>query len=230
MSKILMVEDERSLATNVKEWLEFEHYLVEHADNGTDALDLLKTYSYDLVILDVNLPRMSGLEVCKLYRSSGGQTPILMLTGNSGLSDKEAGFESGVDDYLTKPFEMKELSWRIRALLRRPRTAPVDVLTVGALSLDPVGHHLTRRGKKIHLPRMEFMLLEFFMRAPGQIFSPTQLLDSVWKSESERTAESIRTSIKKLRQKIDEPGQPSMISNVHGVGYKLELLESDEQS
>ncbi len=222
MSKLLIVEDDRSLAANVKEWLEFEHHLVEHVENGLSGLELMQAYTYDLIILDMNLPKMDGVNVCREYRSKGGQSPILMLTGRDGISDKEAGFMAGVDDYLTKPFHMKELSMRIRAILKRPRAVSGDVLKVGDLVLDLVAHEVSRSGDKIHLPRMEFLLLEFLMRHPDQVFSPENLLESVWKSESERTADSIRTSIKKIRQQIDRDGKGSIIKNVHGVGYKLE--------
>jgi DNA-binding response OmpR family regulator len=223
MAKILLVEDDRHLADTICTWLKLESYLVEKAETGTDALDLLRAYPYDLVILDVELPRLNGLEVCRQYRAQGGTSLVLMLTNKSTITDKEAGFGMGADDYLTKPFHLKELSARLRALLRRSQTLSNDVLTAGKLELDPRSRKLTRGGEDIHLPKMELALLEFFMRCPNQVFSSEALLERVWSSESERSSDTIRSCIKKLRNKIDVEGEQSMIKNVHGVGYVFEV-------
>lgn len=222
MAKILLVEDDRNLAGTVREWLEFEHYLVEWVETGTDALDMVKSYKYDVIIMDLTLPKMDGIEVCKQYRQTGGETPILILTGRGTVPDKELGFDAGADDYLTKPFHLKELSARIRALMRRPKDFAGEVLNAGNIALDIGAHTVTKEGKDIHLPRMEFALLEFLMRHQGQVFSAEALLDRVWTADSDKSPETIRTSVKKLRSKIDTKGQPSLIKNVHGVGYKLE--------
>ncbi|HMP53951.1 response regulator [bacterium] len=222
MAKVLLVEDDRNLAGTVREWLEFEHYLVEWVETGTDALDMMKSYKYDVIIMDLTLPKMDGIEVCKNFRQQGGETPILILTGRGTVPDKELGFDAGADDYLTKPFHLKELSARIRALLRRPKDFAGEVLKAGNISLDIGSHTVTKEGKDIHLPRMEFALLEFLMRHKGQVFSAEALLDRVWTADSDKSPETIRTSVKKLRSKIDTKGEPSLIRNVHGVGYKLE--------
>lgn len=223
MAKILLVEDDRNLAITVKDWLEFEHHLVEAVEVGTEALELAQSYQYDLIILDIELPKMNGLEVCKNYRQGGGQAPILMLTGRGSIPDKETGLDAGADDYLTKPFHLKELSARVRALLRRPGQVAGNTLKAGNLVLDTTSYKVLKDGQEIHLPRMEFALLEFLMRHQGQVFSTEALLDRVWTSDSEKSPETIRTSVKKLRSKIDTDGQPSIIRNVHGVGYKLEV-------
>jgi len=223
MAKILLVEDDRNLADTICTWLQLESYLVEKAETGTDALDLLRAYPYDLVILDIELPRLNGLEVCRQFRASGGSCPVLFLTNKSTVADKETGFGIGADDYLTKPFHLKELSARLRALLRRSQMLFPDVLTAGKLELDPRSRQLKRAGEDIHLPKMEFALLEFFMRYPNQVFSSEALLERVWTSESERSSDTIRSCIKKLRNKIDIEGEQSMIKNVHGVGYKFEV-------
>ncbi|MCA9818625.1 MAG: response regulator transcription factor [Cyanobacteriota/Melainabacteria group bacterium] len=222
MAKVLLVEDDRNLAGTVREWLEFEHYLVEWVETGTDALDMMKSYKYDVIIMDLTLPKMDGIEVCKNFRQQGGETPILILTGRGTVPDKELGFDAGADDYLTKPFHLKELSARIRALLRRPKDFAGEVLKAGNIALDIGSHSVTKEGKDIHLPRMEFALLEFLMRHKGQVFSAEALLDRVWTADSDKSPETIRTSVKKLRSKIDTKGEPSLIRNVHGVGYKLE--------
>jgi len=221
MPKVLLVEDDRNLSSTIESWLKMESYLVEVAEAGDDALDFLKAYAYDLVILDIELPRLTGIEVCKRFRASGGTTPVLMLTNKSTITDKETGFDVGADDYLTKPFHLKELSARLRALLRRPQNLTSDVLKAGVLELDRARHILTLSGEEVHLPRMEFALLEFFMRHPNTVFSPDAILERVWTSESERTSESLRTCIKKLRSKIDKDGAADYIKNIHGVGYKF---------
>jgi DNA-binding response OmpR family regulator len=220
--KILLVEDEPDFSIIIGEWLRNEHHVVEVVETGEEAVDRLKFYKYDIVILDWMLPGLSGLEVCKNYRAGGGTTPILLLTAKKHVDEKEQGLDAGADDYLTKPFEMKELSARIRALLRRPSAFSGSVLQVGSLSLEPTTFKVTRSGEEIPLLPKEFALLEFMMRHPNQVFSAEALLDRVWSSDSEASPETIRTYIKRLRKKIDLEGQQSILSTVHGVGYKLE--------
>ncbi|HEY9792252.1 MAG TPA: response regulator transcription factor [Candidatus Obscuribacterales bacterium] len=222
MAKILIVEDEIDLSEPVRAYLEGEHHLVEVVGDGNEAMERLRFYKYDVIILDWMLPGTSGLEVCKSFRASGGTTPVLMLTSRKQWQDKVAGLDSGADDYLTKPFEVQEISARIRALLRRPQSLNANVLTARNVVLEPGSFKVTRDEQDVALLPKEFALLEFFMRHPGQVFSAEALLDRVWSSESEASPETIRTYIKRLRQKIDTEGQPSLISTVHGVGYKLE--------
>ncbi len=226
MTKILLVEDDQNLLTTIKEWLEFEHHIVEAVDNGLSGLELLGSYKYDLIILDWELPKLSGLELCRAFREKGGQAPVLFLTGRGTIPDKEAGFDAGADDYLTKPFHMKELSARVKALLRRPAAFVDQVLKAGNLVLDRSTYQVTRSGEEVYLARMEFALLEFFMRHPNKVFSPEAILERVWSAESDRSPETLRTCLKKLRNKIDTQGQPSMIKNLHGVGYKFEAPDS----
>lgn len=222
MAKLLVVEDDSSLRKNVQGWLEAEHYLVEAVDKGSDALDFLASYKYDLLILDWELPDMTGIDICKQYRGRGGTAPVLFLTGRSSIDDKEAGLETGADDYLTKPFHVRELIARVRALLRRPAGLNDNILAAGDLLLDSKSFRVTKAGRELRLPRMEFALLEFFMRHQGQVFSSDALLERVWSSESERSPEGLRGCIKKLRDKIDDKNSPSHITNIHGVGYKFE--------
>lgn len=223
MAKILLVEDDVGLQRMVRDWLTFEHHLVETADNGKDGLDKIQCYEYELIILDWQLPGMSGIEICKAFRDQGGVTPVLLLTGKGSISDKESGFEAGVDDYLTKPFHLKELSLRLRSLLRRSSTSlQGDILKFRDLELEPTKHCVMRHGKDLQLLPKEFSLLEFFMRHPNQVFSAEALLNRVWTSENETTVDAVSTCIKRLRKKVDVEGQPSILRTVHGVGYKLE--------
>ena len=222
MAKILLVEDDSHLATTVEDGVSFEKHIVDVASDGQQGLDLLAVAQYDLIILDWELPHVTGIEILQKIRSKGNQTPVLMLTGKSTILDKESGFNCGADDYLTKPFHIKELCARIRALLRRPSQMIQQTLTAGIITIDPAEFKVKRNGVEIQLARLEFAVLEFLMRNQGQVFSNEMLLERVWPVDSERTPQSVRTLIKKLRLKIDGDG-PSIIKNVHGVGYKLEM-------
>jgi DNA-binding response OmpR family regulator len=223
MAKILIVEDEPDLAEPVRAYLTHEHHLVEVVADGNEAVERLRFYKYDLIIMDWMLPGMHGVDVCKHFRAGGGTTPILMLTSRKQVNDKITGLDSGADDYLTKPFDVQEIAARVRALLRRPSAVTSNVLTARNLVLETSTFRVTRDGEEISLLPKEFALLEFFMRHPNQVFSAEALLDRVWSSESEASPETIRTYIKRLRQKIDIKGEKnSIISTVHGVGYKLD--------
>lgn len=223
MAKILLVEDDKDLCGRIQEWLCFERHSLEFVHDGAEAKERLKFYNYELVILDWDLPQLSGLEVCQDFRKQGGMTPILMLTGKEEIAAKEAGLDAGADDYLTKPFHLKELSARLRALLRRPSFVNTTLLTAGCLVLDPAKHQVSVNGKELSLLPKEYALLEFFMRHPTEIFSPEALLSRVWSSESEATADTIYTYMKTLRKKLKAfPGTPS-IKTRHGIGYQLDI-------
>lgn len=222
MAKILIVEDEPDLSEPVRAYLAHEHHLVEVVADGLEAMERLRFYKYDVIILDWMLPGMQGVDVCKNFRTNGGTTPILMLTSRKQTHDKIIGLDAGADDYITKPFDVQEISARVRALLRRPQVVNSNVLKARNLVLETSTFKVTRDEHDIQLLPKEFALLEFFMRHPNQVFSAEALLDRVWSSESEASPETIRTYIKRLRQKIDMNTTPSIISTVHGVGYKLE--------
>ncbi|HEY9784503.1 MAG TPA: response regulator transcription factor [Candidatus Obscuribacterales bacterium] len=222
MAKILIVEDDQVLADLAREWLGFEHHTVDVVGDGTEGLDRVKHYEYDLIVLDWQLPGISGLEILREFRASGGTAPVLMLTGRGTVSDKETGLDSGADDYLTKPFHAKELCARVRALLRRQRGYLGNVVQVGDLVLDRMSYKVTRGGEEVKLVPKEFALLEFLMRNPNRVFSPEHLLNSVWPTESDATVDALTTCIKRLRKKIDVEDKPSIIQTVYGVGYKLE--------
>lgn len=222
MTKLLLVDDDTSLADTVSRYLtQTDHYVVECAHTGEDALDLMLTYEYDVIVLDWGLPEMSGLEVLNQYRDRAGKARILMLTAKSELSNKEKGFNAGADDYLTKPFTVKELALRIKALLRRPVEIVSDQLTIADIVLNSKTFQVTKAGVAVELTRKEFALLELFMRYPNQVFSQDAILDRLWKSEADTSADAIKVWIKRLRTKIDSENT-KLIKNVHGVGYKLE--------
>jgi DNA-binding response OmpR family regulator len=220
MAKIIVVEDDKDIAEQVKMLLTFEHHTVEALHDGKDASAALRVYDYDVIILDWELPGMHGVDILREFRARGGNTPVLMLTGKSSVDSKEIGLDSGADDYLTKPFELKELAARVRALLRRPAAVKQNVLKVGGLTLDPAKYRVTMGDAPVTLVPKEFALLEFLMRHPGQVFSQEALLNRVWPSESDATEEALRTTMKRLRKKVDPESQ--LIKNIHGVGYVLE--------
>ncbi len=223
MAKILLIEDDLEFCNNIKIWLVAESHTLETANNGIEGLERLRFYPFDLAIIDWQLPGLAGIEVCRQFRAAGGKTPVLILTGKDSVVDKVAGLDSGADDYLTKPFHPTELSARLRALLRRPGEVLANVLRFGPLELDPRSARLTSGGREIRLLPKELALMEFFMRHPNQLFSPDTLLDRVWTSESDVSRDLVKVYINRLRSKIDAPGAQSLIRNVHGLGYILQL-------
>lgn len=223
MPKVIVIEDDSGLNRMIREWLVFsERHTVEYTENGSEGLDKLLSSEFDAVVLDWELPGKSGIEILKEYRASGGRAPILMLTGKGTMVDKEAGFDAGADDYLTKPFHMKELSARLRALIRRGGGTVSNVLQLRDIEMEPGAFKVTRAGQVVQLLPREFALLEFFMRHPDQVFSADTLLTRVWSSDSDATIDAITTCVKRIRKKMDIEGLPSVIKTVHGVGYKME--------
>ena len=225
MAKILLVEDDLEMAETISNWLKSEHYEVIHCDNGTDASDRLSAQTFDLGIFDWELPGMTGIELCRKFRSSKGTMPVLMLTGKDSTADKITGLDVGADDYMAKPFSLKELSARVRALLRRPSAVVSNVLELGALRLDTQKHRLTKDGAEVQLMPRDFALLEFFMRNPDIVFSSEALLNRVWNDDSDAGSDALRTSIKRLRKKLDsgENESDSIIENIPRVGYRFRL-------
>jgi len=222
MAKILIVEDDLDLCARIVEWLTLENHTIEVVHDGKEGSERIKLYPYELVVLDWGLPGLPGIEVCRSYRAAGGTTPILMLTGKSDITQKTDGLDSGADDYLTKPFHLKELSARIRALLRRPQAVKANVLSIREYSLDTVTKQLKKSAVDVQLTPKEYALVEFMMRHPDQVFSQEDLLNKVWSSESESTIYSIYTTVKTLRKKLNVEGQKALISTVHGMGYRIE--------
>lgn len=222
MAKILLVEDDAALAKSITECLESEGHRVQTAHDGADGLQYLQCSGFDVAILDWQLPSLSGPEICEKYRNGGGKMPILMLTQKSNVTDREKGLDSGADDYLSKPFEVRELRARIRALLRRSTGLFSAARESSGLILDYAGCAVTIGAKRVRLLHREFDLLEFLMRHPQTFFPAEKLLDHVWQADTEASVEAVRTCISRLRTKLDQPGtRNSVIETVKGWGYKL---------
>lgn len=222
MAKILFAEDDLDLAGRVEQWLKHEHHAVETVYDGLKALESLKFFKYELAILDWGLPNMTGIEICQKYRAAGGTTPILMLTGRDQIEEKATGLDSGADDYLTKPFHVRELTSRIRALLRRPAGFTGVELKVRGIELNTATHKVSIDGNDVPLAPKEFALLEFLMKHANKVVSSDQLLEHIWSSDSDATSETIYTYIKMLRKKISPgPSKDSPIKTVHGLGYTI---------
>lgn len=229
MAKILLVEDDKGLSGLVEESLStlYAQHHVDVADNGSDGLAHIRSYAYDLLILDWDLPGVSGIEILREYRNSRKTAPVIMITGKNAIPDKETGFQSGADDYLTKPFDIRELLMRVNALLRRPATLlDSEAVSSGGISLDRNEFTAFRDGVNLNLVRSEFALLEFLMRYPNQYFSTETLLDRVWSNQSDATAESVKSCVRRLRKKIDIEGAPSLIENAYGIGYRFVAQET----
>lgn len=221
MAKILIVDDDITLCASLREWLEEASLMVEVVHGGADAVDYLRTFNYDVVILDWELPQLNGVDICKKFRSAGGQTPILMLTGKGAIEAKQLGFDAGADDYLTKPFHSKELVSRVKALLRRPPQLTGPLISVGTIVLNINTRSLSRDGFNVALQPMEFELLEFLMRHPDQVFTTEAIIHRCWNADADVSFDAIYSCIKRLRKKVDVKGEPSLITTVHGSGYRL---------
>lgn len=221
MAKVLLVEDDSEIAEIAVQVITQSNHIVEHAGNVGEALDRLAASDFDLIVLDWNLPDGEGIEVLQSYRRKKGIAPVIMLTAKTTIDDKEVGFEAGADDYLTKPFNSRELTARIEALLRRPKEIVEQNLVARFIELRCNSCQVFKHGAEVRLLPKEFALLEFLMRHAGQVFSADQLLERVWRSDSESMRETVVSTVNRLRNKIDEPGEPSIIENLRGMGYRV---------
>lgn len=221
--RILVIEDEHKIANSIKKGLEQESYAVDVTYSGIDGFDLATTEEYDLIILDILLPGLDGIVLCKKLRAQNNHIPVLMLTAKGQISDKVTGLDAGADDYLTKPFAFEELLARVRALVRRPRNSIGTVLSIADLSLDTVSFTVARGGKKIQLSNKEFALLEYLLRHPAQILTKDQIIGHVWNYDADILPNTVEVYIGYLRRKIDKPypNKPALIHTVRGFGYRL---------
>lgn len=220
--RLLVVEDDVSVAGFLEKGLREERYTVDLAGDGDEALRLAEDVEYDLIILDVMLPKRNGLNVCRSIRDAGKSTPVLLLTVRDSTEDKVLGLDSGADDYLTKPFPFPELLARIRALLRRGTAQSNARLRVADLELDPVSHRVWRGGGEIALTNKEYAVLEFLMRNVGRVLTRTAIIEHVWDYQYDTMTNIVDVQIRALRAKIDRPYAVPLIRTVRGVGYILE--------
>lgn len=222
--RILIIEDDKKIAKAVTTGLELEGFAVDVAENGLDGYDLASTVDYDTIILDLMLPGMDGMEICKRLRVEGKRTPVLILTARGETEDKVLGLNSGADDYLAKPFAFNELLARIRSLLRRSGTYIPSVLVCGDLKLDAQTFIVSRGGKEISLSKKEFALLEYMLRNKNKVLTKDDIIEHVWDYDADVLSNTVEVYIGYLRNKIDKPfkNAPLMLKTVWGFGYKLE--------
>ena len=219
--RLLLVEDEKKLSELVARALRAESFAVDVADDGARGWELAQSYEYDLIILDLMLPQLSGEELLRRIRRSNQQVPILVLTARAATADKVHNFEAGTDDYLTKPFAFAELIMRVKALLRRGPIVRSSVLRVGDLELDRFTKQVRRGGRRIELTAKEYALLEYLAANPGRVFSRTMIIEHVWDQSFEGLTNIVDVYVRHLRSKVDDPFPVKLIRTVRGVGYGL---------
>ncbi|MBF6131480.1 response regulator transcription factor [Nocardia otitidiscaviarum] len=222
--RILVVDDDRAVRESLRRSLTFNGYTVDLAVDGVDALDKVVGQRPDALVLDVMMPRLDGLEVCRRLRSTGDDLPILVLTARDSVSERVAGLDAGADDYLPKPFALEELLARLRALLRRTTADPADsseTMKFADLSLDPVTREVWRGERQISLTRTEFSLLEMLMANPRRVLTRSRILEEVWGYDFPTSGNALEVYIGYLRRKTEADGEPRLIHTVRGVGYVL---------
>jgi DNA-binding response OmpR family regulator len=219
--RILVVEDDPHLGPAIKKGLETRHYAVDLANDGEDGLLMGSTIAYDLIVLDVLLPRLNGFQVCQELRRNHKRTPILLLTALGEVDQRVLGLDLGADDYLVKPFAFRELAARIRALLRRESDEKSAELRFLDITLDTRTHEATRHGRAIPLTSKQYALLEFLMRHPRQVLSRGMIAEHVWDLDAEHLSNVIDVYIRYLRRKLCEEGEPDVIHTIRGSGYQL---------
>jgi heavy metal response regulator len=217
--RILIIEDEKKVASFIKKGLEEDHYAVDHAYDGESGLYMTEVNEYDLIVLDLMIPKIDGLEVLRRIRGNRNNVPILVLTAKDSVEDIVRGLDAGCDDYLTKPFEFLEFLARIRALLRREKIDKEPTLKIADLTLSLVTHKVMRRRKEIELTAKEYSLLEYFMRNPDKVLTRTMISEHVWDYHFDSMTNLIDVYVNYLRKKIDKEFEPKLIHTIRGVGY-----------
>lgn len=226
--KILLVEDDLQLSASLAEALTAQRYLVDLAKDGEAAWERLQLFDYDLLLLDVTLPKLDGIKLCQRLRSQGLGLPVLMLTARDTSLDKVMGLDSGADAYMVKPFNLQELLAQIRALLRRGQTGTDLALTWGQLRLNPETYEVSYGRSPIHLTPKEFTLLEALLRSGRRVLTPVAMIEQGWSTQEAPEADTIKSYIKNLRAKLKAAGAPkNLIETVHGVGYRLRELRQE---
>jgi two-component system copper resistance phosphate regulon response regulator CusR len=219
--RLLLIEDERKVADFVARGLRAERLAVDVAYDGSTGWEMASTVDYDLIILDLMLPGLSGTELLKRFRRKGGNAAVLVLTARDATADKVENFEAGADDYLTKPFAFAELKVRVRALLRRQPSTRNNVLRVGDLELDRLGQQVRRAGKRIDLTTKEYALLEYLTSHAGRVLSRTMIIEHVWDESFEGLTNIVDVYVRHLRSKVDDPFPTKLIRTVRGAGYSI---------
>ncbi len=221
--KILVVEDDKNLLDYLRTALEAELYTVDTASDGAEGAKLGTSNTYDVILIDNILPQKNGMQVCEEIRSSGKNTPIVMLSVLSDITRKVNVLNAGADDYITKPFSFQELSARLKAIMRRPQVIQSDILQVDDLVLKIKNHEIKRGDIEIYLTRKELLLLQYLMRNQGQVLSRSMIMENVWDNQGDIYSNTIETHILNLRKKIDLPGKTKLIHTIPGRGYKLDV-------
>lgn len=219
--RILLIEDERRLANVVKKGLMEEGFAVDLAFDGEEGKYLAENEQYDLIILDITLPKINGITICKDLRKNHNKTPILMLTALATLEEKVIGLDSGADDYLTKPFAFLELRSRIHALIRRSKQETSPILKIADLELDPIRHTVKRSGKIISLTPKEFSVMELLLRYKEEVVSRTMIIEHVWDYNFDSMSNVVDVFVAAIRRKVDKDSKVKLIHTLHGVGYKV---------
>ena len=220
IARVLVVEDQHDIAANIWDFLERRGYEVDHAGDGASGLVHAMRGNFDVIVLDLGLPRLDGLELCRRLREAGRGTPVLMLTARDTLDDKLKGYAEGADDYMVKPFELKEMEARLRALLRRAHPPSDAALAVGELRFDPASMIATRAGRSIPLTRAQAAILDLLMRRSPGVVPQGALMERVW-PRHDGDARALHTHIYELRALVDKPFDGGLIQTVHGIGYRL---------
>ena len=219
--RILLIEDEKKVSSFIQKGLEEEHYAVDSAFDGETGLSMAEINEYDLIVLDLMIPKMDGLEVLKRIRDRKNMVPVLVLTAKDSVEDIVKGLDSGCDDYLTKPFAFQEFLARVRALLRREKTDKEPLLRMADLTLSPITHKVMRQGKEIELTSKEYALLEYLLRNPGKILTRTMISEHVWDSHFDSMTNLVDVYVNYIRKKIDRDFEPKLIHTIRGVGYVI---------
>jgi DNA-binding response OmpR family regulator len=222
--RVLVIEDEPRVARLVRRALEHDLHVVDVADDGAEGLALAQTGRFDALVLDILLPGMNGLEVCRRLRSNKVATPVLMLTARDAVEQRVQGLDAGADDYLTKPFAVAELQARVRALARRRGDLEEEILRTSDLELNRGRHEVRRAGNVVELSKREFMLLEYLLRNKGRILTRQQILDHVWGYDYDPSTNLVDIYIHYLRKKVDNGGGQRLLRTVRGVGYGIEAI------